>query len=68
MVRAPVPHPTDELPRNEFDPSDRKFLAVAVVANAVVLNATDCDWSEQKQLMEDLGVTVRELCPQHVGG
>ena len=30
----------EELPENTFDPSDRKFLAVAVVAKAVVLNAT----------------------------
>ena len=33
----------EELPENTFDPSDRKFLAVAIVANAVVLNATDTD-------------------------
>ena len=34
----------EELPENAFDASDRKFLAVAVVAKAVVLNATDSDW------------------------
>ena len=55
----------EELPSNDFDPSDRKFLAVAVVANASILNATDSDWSEQETLMCDLGVTVRQLCPQH---
>ena len=42
----------DELPENKFDPSDRKFLAVAVVAKAVVLNATDSDWHEHKDLMD----------------
>lgn len=56
----------EELPKNTFDPSDRKFLAVAVAAKAVVLNATDSDWGEQRALTGKLGVEVRELCPQHV--
>ena len=55
----------EELPRNSFDPSDRKFLAVAVVAEAVVLNATDSDWAEQRPLMDRLGVEVDQLCPQY---
>ena len=55
----------EELPQNSFDPSDRKFLAVAVVADAVVLNATDSDWSEHGTLMDSLGVEVCQLCPQH---
>ena len=54
-----------ELPENTFDRSDRKFLAVAVVAKAVVLNATDSDWDEQAALMNALGVNVSQLCPQH---
>ena len=56
----------EELPENRFDPSDRKFLAVAVAARAVVLNAMDSDWGEQQALMDELGVEVKELCPQHV--
>ena len=55
----------EELPDNDFDPSDRKFLAVAVVAKATVLNATDSDWDEQATLMDTLGVEVIQLCPQH---
>ena len=55
----------EELPENRFDPSDRKFLAVAVVAGAVVLNAVDSDWGKHKALMDELGVEVDELCPQH---
>ena len=55
----------EELPSNTFDPSDRKFLAVAVAAEAVVLNATDSDWGEQATLMDALGVEVNQLCPQH---
>ena len=54
-----------ELPENTFDPSDRKFLAVAVVAGATVLNATDSDWDEQASLMKELEVDIRQLCPQH---
>ena len=54
-----------QLPANTLDMSDRKFLAVAVVAQAVILNATDSDWAEQKALVEQLSVTVRQLCPQH---
>ena len=53
------------LPKNTFDPSDRKFLAVAVAADAIVLNATDSDWDEQKPLMDELGVEVRQLCPRY---
>lgn len=53
----------DELPANDFDPSDRKFLATAVSAGAQVVNATDSDWAEQRELMNQLNVTVQQLCP-----
>lgn len=55
----------EELPENTLDPSDRKFLAVAVAAKAVVLNATDSDWAEHETLVDGLGVEVSQLCPQH---
>ena len=55
-----------ELPKNNFDHADRKFLAVAVVAKAKVLNAADSDWAEHEKLMAELGVDVEELCPQHI--
>ena len=32
----------------------------------MVLNAMDSDWGEQQALMDELGVEVNELCPQHV--
>ena len=54
-----------ELPENDLDKSDRKFLAAALVARAAILNATDSDWSEQEALTKRLGVTVQQLCPQH---
>ena len=52
-------------PRTSSIRRDRKFLAVAVVADAEILNATDSDWSEQEALTRELGVRVRQLCPQH---
>ena len=55
----------EELPENAFDRSDRKFLAVAVVGEAVVLNATDSDWHEHAALMDRLRVEVTQLCPQY---
>ncbi|MCY3768609.1 MAG: hypothetical protein OXG56_04470 [Gammaproteobacteria bacterium] len=57
-----------ELPKNNLDPSDRKFLAVAVVARAAILNATDSAWEEQASLMECLGVDIHQLCPEYAGG
>ncbi len=55
----------EELPENDLDKSDRKFLATALVAGAAILNATDSDWSEQEAMTKQLEVTVRQLCPQH---
>ncbi len=55
----------EELPPNGLDPSDRKFLAVAVVGKARILNAVDSDWCEQRRLTEDLSVDVVQLCPEY---
>ena len=69
--RIPITNPADdkrgfdELPENTLDRSDRKFLALAVKAKAVLLNATDCDWDEREALIETRGVKVDQLCPQH---
>ena len=54
-----------ELPVNGLDRADRKFLATAIVGKAPVLNATDSDWEEQKELTTEVDVEVRQLCPQH---
>ncbi len=54
----------EELPPNSFHHKDRKFLVVAVVAGATVLNATDSDWTYHSTLMDEEGVIVEELCPQ----
>lgn len=55
----------NELPINSLDPSDRKFLATAVVAKATIINATDSDWAEQGELLETLNIEVKQLCPEH---
>lgn len=55
----------EELPLNKLDPSDRKFLATAVVAKAKIINATDTDWEEQNQLLKKLHIKIDQLCPEH---
>ena len=55
----------EELPENSFDRSDRVSLAVAVLAKGIILNATDSDWGEHAGLMDEVGVEVEQLCPQH---
>lgn len=55
----------DELPANSMDPSDRKFLAVALVSGGVVVNALDSDWHENIEEINRMGVEVRQLCPDH---
>lgn len=55
----------EALPENDLDPSDRKFLATALEAGGVILNAADSDWCEQEELTRSLGVEVRQICPQH---
>lgn len=54
----------EELPENQLDKSDRKFLATAVVAQACIVNATDSDWNEQSELLEKLNITLKQLCPE----
>lgn len=55
----------EELPENQLDKSDRKFLATAFVAQAIIVNATDSDWLEQKVLLEKLQIEVKQLCSEH---
>lgn len=55
----------DELPINTMDPSDRKFLAVALVSGAIVVNALDSDWDENIEEINNMGVQVSQICPEH---
>lgn len=49
----------------KFDPSDRKFVAVALASanQPEVLNATDTDWWHYREPLERNGVNIRFLCP-----
>ncbi|MBN1554366.1 MAG: hypothetical protein JXA11_06450 [Phycisphaerae bacterium] len=55
---------------NNFDLSDRKFVAVALASKyrPYILNAVDPDWSEFKEPLSDHKVKVKELCPQCIRG
>ncbi|MCC7495785.1 MAG: hypothetical protein IT204_25765 [Fimbriimonadaceae bacterium] len=47
-----------------FDPSDRKFVAVALASGLQpeVLNAVDRDWWEHRAALKEAGVRVRFVC------
>lgn len=50
-----------------FDPSDQKFVAVALASgeNPPILNAVDSDWWNDRVALAAAGVNVEFLCPQH---
>ena len=45
-----------------FDPSDRKFVAMARRADAPVANATDTDWLHHRDALNASGVMVQFIC------
>lgn len=53
---------------SKFDPSDRKFVAVAINLNlpCIIINATDSDWAQFHTQLNDEGLSIEFLCPQHV--
>lgn len=50
-----------------FDPSDKKFVAVSVASgkSAPIYNATDSDWEISKLALEKNDIFILQLCPQH---
>lgn len=50
----------------DFDPSDRKFVAVALASTErpSVLNASDTDWRQHRDALEKHGVAVCFICPE----
>lgn len=56
--------PTDPV-LSTFDPSDRKFVAVALThpANPPVVNAADKDWYEHHEALARNGLRVEFICP-----
>ena len=51
----------------EFDPADRAFVLVALESQPPrqICNATDSDWAEHAAGIQALGLTIRQLCPDH---
>lgn len=62
----------EEFPRDprleNFDRSDRKFVAVSVAhpEHPPILVATDSDWWAPKEALKDHGITVIFLCPDYI--
>lgn len=62
----------DQFPAHEglshFDPSDRKFVAVANAHpdRPPILQATDSKWWGWRDALSEVGIEVRFLCPEYV--
>ena len=50
------------------DPADRKFVALALAVDpyAPIYNATDTDWTKEREQLEAAGIFVEELCPDYI--
>ena len=59
----------DDSALDKFDPSDRKFVAVALgsKSNPEILNAVDRDWWNYRKELERHGVRIKFLCPGQFG-
>jgi hypothetical protein len=51
-----------------FDPSDRKFVAVALThtEHPPILNAVDTDWWDHRVTLERHGIRIKFLCPDYM--
>ncbi|PZO36983.1 MAG: hypothetical protein DCF19_20070 [Pseudanabaena frigida] len=62
-----------EFPRSpalaKFDPSDRKFVAVALTHHAkpAIANAVDSDWRNYELILKEHGIELDFLCPELQG-
>lgn len=52
----------DILIQSDFDQSDRKFAAAALISNAPVVNSTDSDWYIFEDVLTKSGISVIQLC------
>lgn len=68
-----TPHPErgyEEFPDDpdlqDFDRSDRKFVAVAIASNEIplppIFNAADSDWKNDKTALQRHGIRVQQIC------
>jgi len=53
-----------------FDPSDRKFVAVARASalSPTIVHASDRGWTRHREALAANGVTTRHLCPETIDG
>jgi hypothetical protein len=55
---------------SNFDPSDRKFVAVALAypkpEKPSISNAVDSDWLPVQPVLLGYGITLNFLCPEHL--
>lgn len=71
VIRVDIGSEPEEIDRlipdklSNFDPSDRKWIALSIAGSADwIVNATDSDWTQRKDDLDEAGVCVLELCPQ----
>ncbi len=50
----------------KFDDDDRIWVAGALTAGSHLVNAVDSDYSHFAAPLQNAGLTVRELCPDHL--
>ncbi len=50
------------------DPADRKYVAAAMQCDplAPIYNATDTDWSKEREQLAGLGISLFELCEDYI--
>ena len=50
------------------DLNDRKFIAAAISREpyAPIFNATETDWTKEKDQLSQNGITIHELCPDYI--
>lgn len=58
----------DDTQLKKFDPSDRKFVAVALAAQDCppIINAVDSDWAEFYEALTIYGISIEFLCGEIV--
>ena len=56
----------DDARLTTFDLNDRKFVAVAMAAGSqpVVVNASDTDWWNARQVLTEYGIAIEFVCPE----
>lgn len=58
----------DQALQDEFDPPDRKFVAVAAVdgCDSKVMQAADCKWLNWNARLKAAGIDVEYICPDDI--